>query len=318
MNVKLIYEVPRRVDEEGRVWYRCLSDVNFATAKVGWAVGSTQILHTRNGGKTWVNQFKTDEGCDYLNPHRVFALSSKVCWIVAISSATNIRCCYTRDGGETWKGKEFEAGIYPNDIFFIDSKRGWLVSDNGGFPAHEGRVHLTEDGGESWKVTKGKMEGKPDKIRFYNAEKGWLVEHYVNRDQTRTYSRLHASVDGGYSWRVVKRFDRRISDLHVLAENRLFIVGESGFIAETSNGGQEWKRVENRSRAFINAVRFYHDRVGLALGDNNILLLSQDGGQTWNKIRPATNAVSFVNAHFETGGLGILASSNSIHSFKLD
>lgn len=254
----------------------------------------------------------------YLNPHRVFAVSPKVCWIVAISSATDIRCCYTQDGVETWKGKEFEIEIHSNDIFFIDSKRGWLVSDNGRFPANEGKVRLTEDGGESWKATEVTMEGKADKIRFYNAKKGWLVEHYGNQAQTRTYSRLHASDDGGYSWRIVKRFDRCIGDLHVLQENRLIVVGESGFIAVTSDGGQEWKRVESKSRAFINAVRFYDDRVGIALGDNNTLLLSKDGGQTWGKIRTSTNAGNFVNAHFETNSSGILASSNSIHSFKLD
>jgi len=318
IKLKEIYEVPRRVDEEGHVWYRCLSDMDFATAKVGWAVGSTQILHTRDGGKTWLNQFKENEGCHFLNPHRVFAVSQNLCWIVAVSSGTDIRCCYTSDGGETWKGKRFEHEIHPNDLFFIDSKRGWLISDNGRLPASEGRIQVTEDGGESWQALEVRIDCKPHKIRFLDVQQGWLIEHYVNHDQTRTFSRLHASDDGGHSWRKIARFDRPIFDLHPLDENHLFVVGEIGYIAKTTDGGQSWKRIESRSRANFNAVRFYSDRVGIALGDFNTLLLSIDGGQTWEKIRTTTNSDNFVNAHFQTNRRGILASNNALHSFELD
>ncbi len=313
-----VYQVPRRVDEEGRLWYRCLHDMHFATAKVGWAVGSTQILHTRDGGRIWVNQFKENKGCYFLNPHRVFAVTPKVCWITAISTGRDIRCCYTKDGGRTWRGKKFETEIHPNDIFFIDSKRGWLVSDNGPFPANEGRVHLTEDGGESWKALEVRMDGRLHRIRFYDFQKGWSIEHYGNRDDTRTYSRLHTSDDGGRSWRKIARFDRPIFDHHALDENHLFVVGEIGYIAKTTDGGRNWKRIESKTRANFNAVRFYDDRIGIALGDFDTLLLSTDGGQTWEKIRTTTNSDNFVNAHFETNTRGILASNNALYSFELD
>ena len=318
MKLKQVYEVPRRVDEVGEIWYRCLSNMDFATPKVGWAIGSTQILHTRDGGKTWTNQFKENKGCHFLNPHRVFAVTSKVCWITAISSAREIRCCYTQDGGETWRSKGFETEIYPNDIFFLDSKRGWLLSDNGRLPSSDGEVYLTEDGGENWKALEVKMAGKPYKIEFINAQKGWLIEHYGNQNHSRTYSRLHVSDDGGYSWRRVARFDRRIFDLHALDENHIFVVGETGFIAKTTDGGQNWKRIESRSRANFNAVGFYQERIGIAPGDLNTLLLSTDGGQTWERIRTDTNTDNFVNVHFETNRRGLVASSKALYSFELN
>lgn len=96
------------------------------------------------------------------------------------------------------------------------------------------------------------------------------------------------------------------------------MVGEIGFIARTKDGGKSWKRIESRTRANFNAIRFYRDRIGIALGDFGILLLSTDDGRTWDKIRAATDEDNFVNAHFETNKPGVVASNNGLHLFEIE
>lgn len=319
VKLQRVYQALSRDDGEGRTWYQSLSDMHFADLRVGWAVGSRQILYTENGGKEWVNQFEEYQDYSYINPHRVFAVSPKECWITAISSATNIYCCHTRDGGATWHGKEFEAGTYPNDIFFIDPKRGWLVTDNGRLPAGLGKLHFTNDGGNAWAAYWLNAGGKPYKIRFIDAKKGWLIEHYFNREGSRTLTNLYETGDGGLGWELISSFERRISDLCVLDGDVMVACGESGYIARSVDGGRNWLHQRSKSRAFINSVQFYNNEIGIAVGDSKTLLLSKDFGQTWAALSTdATRDENFVKVHFLNKAQGILISSTAISTFNLE
>lgn len=318
IQLETVYEVPHTVDEGG-IWYRCLDDMRFATSRVGWAVGSTQILCTQDGGKTWINQYKDYIDQTYLSPNRVYAISAKICWITAITSPTRIRCCYTKDGGLTWKAKEFETEIYPRDIFFKGSKLGWIVSDDGRLPAHSCRVLFSEDAGESWKAFNIGIKGNPDKIRFLNAKQGWLLEDSFNPNKTETTSKLHISYDGGCSWQINKLFDRWIRDLYILSKDCLFVTGEHGFIAKTINGGESWKRLNTRSQDCIETITFYNRRKAMAVGSNGAILLSEDEGETWEAIEKKNHKdyEGANRAHFTSASTGVLTSSTSIYSFKL-
>ena len=313
--LQTVYEAPRRMDNE-RIWYHHLSAMHFATPRIGWAVGTRQLLHTTDDGRSWINQFKESHPCCYASDTRIFAVSAKVCWTMSTLGCGRFRCCLTRDAGMTWGGKTFGPEIYPNDLFFADPKLGWLVTYTNDLH-FQGRVHVTNDGGNHWKMTPAQISGQPDKIRFHNARKGWLIEHYVNKDQTRSYSRLHTSDDGGHSWSKVARFDRRLLDLHALNEDRLIVVGETGFIAQSSDGGNSWKRIPTRRRANFNSIHFYEGRICLAVGDSNTLLLSKDGGHRWGKLKTSLNSCNLIEAHFTSSTSGVIASDRAIHLFAL-
>jgi len=315
IQLEVLYEVPSRTDEDNNIWYKTLSDMHFVNSRVGWVVGSGQILRTQNGGGTWANQYINYASQGYLDPNRVFAINPKTCWIIAIGSDTGIRCSYTLDGGKTWRGKEVKTDLHPNDIFFLDSKRGWIASDNGHWPAYEGMIHLTNDGGESWESRNLGIKGKPLRIRFTSVKKGWLLEEYL--DNTSAFSNIHMTDDGGYSWQLTKRFGRSISDLYSYNENHILATGESGFIVKTMDSGKKWKRLGIKCRADVNSVAFYDSRRGLAATSSNVLLLSDDGGETWDRINNLKNYSGALKAHFTSESTGILMSSASIYSFKL-
>jgi photosystem II stability/assembly factor-like uncharacterized protein len=317
IQLETVYEVPSRTDEDNTVWYRCLSDMHFVNSRVGWVVGSGQVLRTQDGGGTWANQYRNYASQGHLNPNRVFAINPKTCWIIALGGAIDIRCSYTPDGGKTWGGKEIKTELHPNDIFFVDSKRGWIVSDNGHWPAYGGMIHLTNDGGDSWESRNLGVNGKPVLIRFIGVKKGWLLEEYLNKDQTRTLSNIYMTDDGGYSWRLINGFDWSISDLYIFNENRILATGEGGFIAKTMDGGRNWKRLETRSRAIVNSVAFYNGRRGLAASGSNHLLMSDDCGETWDRINNLKNYPGAIKGRFTSESTGILMSTTSIYSFKM-
>jgi photosystem II stability/assembly factor-like uncharacterized protein len=117
------YHAPHRTDNEGAVWYCCLRDMNFATARVGWAAGSSQLVRTQDGGKTWVNQRNDYISNTFFDPRRVCATGQAHCWVIT-GGMGKIRCFHTKDGGQTWVGLNLGPSTYPKDIFFINRKQG--------------------------------------------------------------------------------------------------------------------------------------------------------------------------------------------------
>jgi len=319
ITVKNVYEVPHRIDEGGEVWRRCLSHMHFANSRVGWAVGSAQVLYTQNGGRTWVNQYGNHSDYTYLDPNRVFAVSPRMGWITAIGGHTDIRCCYTQDGGLTWKTKELETGIHPKDIFFLDPKRGWIVSNDGHLPARSSTILFTEDRGVSWESFNVGIRGNPNRIRFVNDKKGWLLQDSFDPKKTKITSKLSVSYDGGHSWQISKLFDREIRDFYILGDEHLFAIGENGFIAKTSDDGKKWKRLRTRTRDCIEAIAFYKHETGIAVGASGTVLLSRDEGETWEETEKQNNENydGASRVHFISGLVGVLLSGTSIFSFKL-
>ena len=73
-----VYEVPHRVDEEDNtILISALTDMSFATDETGWAVGSGQVLLTRDGGQTWLNCFQPQLRQFGISPWRARAVDAR-------------------------------------------------------------------------------------------------------------------------------------------------------------------------------------------------------------------------------------------------
>lgn len=122
--------------------------------QVGWAVGSfvdeqsntigPSILHTRNGGRTWVEQadpyaWPGDGASD------VSAVDKVTAW-VAIDSAI----LHTRNGGREWIEQTLPEGVLDGgdtikQVKALSRREAWAVSI-------KGTVLHTRDGGETWNI----------------------------------------------------------------------------------------------------------------------------------------------------------------------
>lgn len=92
-------------DDDGATWHQAkdvsttvtLTAVHFADDKRGWAVGhDTLIMHTEDGGETWVKQFGGGESDNALLS--VFFKDANHGWAVGAFNYT----VETADGGKTW------------------------------------------------------------------------------------------------------------------------------------------------------------------------------------------------------------------------
>ena len=79
------------------------------------------------------------------------------------------------------------AGDRYDDVFFINSMRGWAVKT--------GRIFDTSDGGKTWRQSEQTFIGNLRCIVFANEMQGWFGSW-----SGALTDRLHATTDGGISW----------------------------------------------------------------------------------------------------------------------
>lgn len=319
LNLQPVYKAPHRVDQDEAVLCSQLTGMSFATSETGWAVGSAQVLFTRDGGLTWLNQFEPQLRQLGMAPWNARAVDANTCWLIGLLSAGDLYCCYTRDAGRSWQPQRFQPKFFPRDIFFAGSKRGWIVGDDGDYHSSRGRIlFITKDVGDSWDQVDLSLAGRPSCLRFLeDGRRGWLIEQRLTTKDNSISSHLYSSTDGGLQWEDVVHFERDISDLCALDARTLFVAGLDGFTSRTTDGGKTWQRLKTGCRGFINSVEFYNKHLGLLLSDFGILLLTQDGGETWQRISDQREIGHLFAAVFLSETQTVLASNRGIYKLQL-
>ena len=124
-------------------------DVFFVDSLHGWACGGLgTIIHTSDGGATWVNQ---NVPSSYTSAHAVCVafVDSLTGWLGGEYDTSTGDLAgtvlFTSDGGAHWVPRTLGIPTYGdiNHIQFLDSLHGWMCGD-GGMIIH------TADGGKTW------------------------------------------------------------------------------------------------------------------------------------------------------------------------
>jgi photosystem II stability/assembly factor-like uncharacterized protein len=132
----------------------CSDDDPISTGPVGWAIGwrsddTAAILHTNNGGKTWVEQGDTALWPGMAG-NDISAVDPWTAWAAlgsAVGSDAPGAILHTTDGGANWRIQPLPEGV--NDdvkgIKGLSPSVAWAVTLGG-------TVMRTLDGGETWVV----------------------------------------------------------------------------------------------------------------------------------------------------------------------
>jgi photosystem II stability/assembly factor-like uncharacterized protein len=102
-------------------------DISFLDSEIGWAVGwYGTILHTTNGGQTWVEQ--QAGGGTTPNLLAVQALTPMRAWIAGSGGYV----ARTNDGGQTWVQENAHPNTYNSfsALAFLDPENGWVGGSN--------------------------------------------------------------------------------------------------------------------------------------------------------------------------------------------
>ena len=93
-----------------------------------------------------------------------------------------------------------------------------------------------------------------------------------------------ASTNGGASWREQKS-GTDAQLFHLSFQgDRGWVVGTGGVILHTDNAGRNWYPQRSGSSGDLNRVYLINDKVGLITGDNGLLLRTENGGATWERV----------------------------------
>jgi|GEM_PF-1647409 len=292
-----------------------LNDVDFVDSEHGWIVGDFgTILRTVDGGRSW--KF-LDHGITFLTqswPNQIHfsevdffdALNGVVGGYSETVTESDVVAwkfiLRTTDGGETWKTtfryRNGNASFW-RDMFFLDSKMGWLLIESVG-------TFRTLDGGYSWT----KISNVPSpfsiqpgvtiiptslyKLYFTNPDTGWgLLGEQV----------IYYTTDGGKNWS--RKFVPELSTTNGIVfidQRNGWLYDESGKIYRTADGGNSWQIHFRIEEAIPQIIHFWDQSNGIIVaqagsGIKTVFYKTTDGGNTW-VLQPTEVSAVFLGIHF--------------------
>ena len=156
-----------------------------------------------------------------------------------------------------------------NSVWIYNENIGWSVGENG-------TILKTIDGGNNWKTINTPINVNFKKVKFLDLDIGYAVSDKGH---------IIKSVDSGESWFSLDTpITDDLNDLYIIDAQHVCVVGNSGTIL-LSIDGTHFNLVSQTAGNIDNlyGVTFFDTSVGWAVGDNGALLMTKDGGNSWQK-----------------------------------
>lgn len=244
-----------------------------------------------------------------INLHGVSFVTRDEGWVVGQLG----KIFHTTDGGKIWEEQRSGTNLLLTMVDFVDRTHGWIVGERGTL------LHTT-DGGVTWQRQQSGVTYPLFDVQFLNRDTGWVVGHWgtilltrdggkqwIERSLSQDLEELGVSLQG-----VVPEFTRIIEPaaLHDVVDPRTGeVMAKAGqllskeLITEIARRGI--RDVQVREDVVLNAVFFLDQMRGWIVGEQGLLLRTQDGGQTWERTvlsGPLTSSEG--EAIEETAGVG--------------
>ena len=244
----------------------------------GWAVENEhRIWKTDDGGQTWrfIGSLPQSPDLNYAASKIVFNGDIDG-WVIGLYSLWR-----TRDAGLTWhQVEEMSYSRFKNRVrglYFLDSRIGWAICE-------KGLVMQTKDGGDHWRSVVDSLRSISvttiNAARFLDENRGWIsVSDAPNPFLDNV---VLSTIDGGETWRQQKNIggDATIYDIFFLDDKRGWMVGGM----KTAN----------------------------SIVETGILFRTDNGGQTWRKIKTAPAGEAINSVRFTSPEEGWMATDYSI------
>ena len=248
-----------------------LLDLAFVNDSHGWLVGSSAALfESKDGGDTW-----EERSLDLDQPYRFTSISfsGREGWIVGQPSIL----LHTEDEGNSWSRIPLSEKLpgAPNTVQALGSKSAEMTTDIGA-------IYRTSDGGKTWKAM---VEEAVGVVR--NMARSDSGEYVAVSARGNFYSTWQP---GQEAWEPHNRnSSRRVQNMGFTNDGRLWMLARGGQIQFTDPSDREvWQDPLNpelsTSWGLLDLAYRNPDEVWVAGGSSN-LLVSLDGGKTWQKDR---------------------------------
>jgi photosystem II stability/assembly factor-like uncharacterized protein len=202
----------------------------------------------------------------------------------------------TNDGGATWERQDAGTKRPFLAMSCIDAQTAWIAGK-------EGIVYATSDGGNTWRELQSGSQRHVFALEFPTAKRGHgagdfgTMIHTEDGGATWTTSRIptevklpESALDTG-----VEPGDVNLYGLSYGDPDHVWIAGEFGIIAASSDGGLTWRQQLAPIESTLFGIRFSDAQHGIAVGLDAVILRTDDGGATWTQIPSPLTGRSFFD-----------------------
>ncbi len=195
-------------------------------------------------------------------------------------------------------------------VHFVDSMTGWAAGD-------AGAVYRTTDSGRTWKPLLSGVSANINFVNFLDWNHGWMIGDSTSKDDDGE-TVLLSTINGGRTW-MIQKIPNLLS-VHFSDLQNGWAVGRNATVLRTTNGGNDWKPVEEIQSVIglpvessnynfgFRDVYFLDANHGWLIGNfygraqSNIggLFVTADGGNTWKRL-PLTMQTQHVSGRFTPG-----------------
>lgn len=301
----------RKTSPTTRWLLRCF----FADTAYGWAAGdSGTVIHTTDGGETWVIQ--NLQNTEY-PVEDIFFVNRNTGWVVCINPFTlfHSRILRTTNSGLNWVGSYYpDSSVYLTNIYFLDSFTGYI----GGLG---GVILKTTDSGISWVKLPAAVGGcstfPVNSITFSSSSFGLTAGGFYDLSGA-----IWKTADAGANWTAsclstTPFYDIFFVDpLTVIAAGGDYQVG--GVLAKSSDGGVNWSYIHLNIFGICQRIaRRTSGEFWIPMGFSSKWAFSSDTARTWTQVNTPDNA-AFYDAVFKTPTFGIaVGSGGAIYKYDI-
>lgn len=185
-------------------------------------------------------------------------------------------------------------------VYFADGKHGWAVG-------HDAAIVATEDGGKTWKLQnfKPELEKPLLDVLFLDTSHGFAVG---------AYGLFLKTDDAGATWTDVEAKDVKADEVHLnsitkLGDGSLFIAGESGMLALSSDEGKTWTKLKSPYDSSLFGALPFGPKGALIYGLRGNVFTTQDikaKSVVWTKLDTHSVASMFGGTVLASGELAMV------------
>lgn len=200
---------------------------------------------------------------------------------------------FQSDNPPGWYQQELPVADYINDIFFLDSLNGWLITDSFG-GNDSGYVLRTSDGGNTWSILFYAFI-KFKSLQFVDSNIGYI-------GGGDGFARVLKTTDGGNSWSIFTFPTTIIDDIFFVNKDTGWVCADDVFdggLWKTTNGGQNW--IKQLDQTYDPAKLFFINKDTGWFGKfpEDELYKTTNGGNNWHlqyTFQPSTfKDILFIN-----------------------
>lgn len=208
---------------------------------------------------------------------------------------------HSKGAGQPWR----EATVAPQrgstltQVFFADRSLGLAVG-------HDNWILRSEDGGQSWQEAHFDADAAEALMGVWGTARGPLFA-------TGSFGRLLVSDDRGKTWqpRDTGLGDRHFYGIAGGGQQRLMLVGESGLVARSADGGQSWERLPDFYNGSFFGLIALSASDWLVYGMRGKVFRTGDFGESWQEV-DADTALSLYGGTRTRDGRVVLVGEGGV------